>query len=183
MPPNLSPDPRYDRLTIALHWTTAVLVLLAWTNAMAIDWFPKGPLRVDARSTHIVLGALLACVVAMRLAWRVTQGRHLSLAEAGALGVAAKASHWGLYALLVATLVLGAFNAWVRGESLFGIVGIPAFDAGNKALRGQVQELHGLFANLLLALAGLHACAALWHRYWRRDAVFGRMQLGPGSKR
>lgn len=183
MQPTLAPDARYDRLTIALHWATAALVVLAWANAMAIDWFPKGPLRVNARSMHIVLGALLACVVAARLAWRATRGRHLPVVEGGALGAAAKASHWGLYVLLVTTPALGAFNAWVRGESLFGLFGIPMFDAGNEVLRDQVQELHGLSANLLLALAGMHACAALWHRYRRHDAVFGRMLPGTRGER
>ena len=58
--PNHGPAARYDRLTIALHRATVALVLPAWANAMVIDWFPKGPLCVDARSTHILLGATLA---------------------------------------------------------------------------------------------------------------------------
>ena len=183
MQPNLAADARYDRATIALHWATAALVVLAWMNAMVIDWFPEGPLRIDARSTHIVLGSSLACVVLIRLAWRATWGRHLPVADAGALGAVAKASHWGLYTLLVTTLALGIFNAWVRGDDFFGWFSIPAFDAGNEALQGQAQDLHSLSANLLLVLAGLHACAALWHRYWRRDAVFGRMLPGRSGER
>ena len=175
MQPNRRPAARYDRLTIALHWTTVALVLLAWTNAMVIDWFPKGPLRVDARSTHILLGATLACVVLARLGWRTTGGRRLPAADAGLLGVAARASHLGLYALLVTTPALGIFNTWVRGDSLFGLLRIPVFDPGNEALRHRVQELHGLSANLLLALAALHAGAALWHRFHRHDAVLDRM--------
>lgn len=179
MPPNLAPEARYDRLTIALHWLTAVLVVLAWTNAMVIDAFPKGPLRVDARSTHVVLGVMLAFVVATRLAWRAMQGRRLPAVDGGALGAAARASHRGLYLLLVTTLALGAFNAWVRSDSLFEMVRIPSFDAGNPALRSRMQDLHGLSAHLLLALAGLHAGAALWHRYGRRDAVLDRMLPQP----
>lgn len=136
---------------------------------------PEGPLRVDARSTRILLGATLACVMPTRLGWRTTGRRHLPAAEAGLPGVAAEASHLGLYALLVVTPALGVFNAWVRGDSLFGVLRIPAFDPGNDALRHRVQDLHGLSANLLLALAALHAAAALWHRFHRHDAVLDRM--------
>src|SRR6185437_8828913 len=42
---------RYDRLSILLHWITAVLVVILWTLGQTIDFFPKGAARIDARST------------------------------------------------------------------------------------------------------------------------------------
>ena len=47
---------RYDTTTIVFHWATAILVATQWLGAQIIDWFPKGTLRVDARSMHIVCG-------------------------------------------------------------------------------------------------------------------------------
>ena len=174
---------RYDRTTIVLHWATALLVVLQWLGAQTIDWFPRGALRVDARSVHIAGGALLAVVLATRILWRATRGRRLPLADGGALDVVAKATHWGLYAVLVAMLAVGVFLAWARGDSLFNLVTIPAWDPANKGLARQVQDVHATIGWIIVGLAGLHAGAALAHRVLWHDGVLGRMLPSPRDDR
>ncbi len=166
---------RYDATTMFFHWATALLVVTQWLGAQIIDWFPRGPLRVDARSVHITFGLLLAALVAARVIWRLTRGRRLPLADAGALNVVAKGTHWGLYALLAAMLLAGMFLTWTRGDSIFNLFSIPAYDPADKALPHQVQEVHATIGWLILGLAGLHAAAALVHRYLWHDGVLARM--------
>ena len=166
---------RYDTATIFFHWATAVLVATQWLGAQTIDWFPRGPLRVDARSVHITAGVLLAALLAARVLWRATGGRRLPLADRGAVNLLAKGTHWVLYALLAAMVLAGLFLAWTRGDSIFNLFSIPAFDPADKALPDQVQEVHATIGWLILALAGLHAGAALVHRYLWRDGVLARM--------
>jgi cytochrome b561 len=166
---------RYDATTMFFHWATALLVVTQWLGAQIIDWFPRGPLRVDARSVHITFGLLLAALVAARVIWRLTRGRRLPLADAGALNVVAKGTHWGLYALLAAMLLAGMFLTWTRGDSIFNLFSIPAYDPADKALPHQVQEVHATIGWLILGLAGLHATAALVHRYLWHDGVLARM--------
>ena len=81
----------YDRRTIAMHWASAALVLFMWCSAHTIDWFPKGPLRVDVRSIHIVTGVILLCLIVLRIGWRVTEG--LRIAEQSGLESIAKLVH------------------------------------------------------------------------------------------
>jgi cytochrome b561 len=166
---------RYDPTTMFFHWATALLVVTQWLGAQTIDWFPRGPLRVDARSMHITLGLLLTALLVGRVAWRLTRGRRLPLADEGALNVVAKGTHWGLYALLAAMVLAGMFLTWTRGDSIFNLFSIPAYDPGNRALPHQVQEVHATIGWVILALAGLHAAAALVHRYMWHDGVLGRM--------
>ena len=166
---------RYDPLTIFFHWATALLVVTQWLGAQVIDWFPRGPLRVDARSVHITFGVLLAALLVGREAWRLTGGRRLPLADKGALNVVAKGTHWGLYALLGAMVLAGLFLTWTRGDSIFNLFSVPAYDPGNKALPDQVLEVHATIGLLILGLAGLHAGAALVHRYLWHDGVLARM--------
>ncbi len=166
---------RYDTTTIVFHWITALLVVTQWLGAQTIDWFPRGPLRVDARSVHITMGALLGVVLLARIIWRLTGGRRLPLADRGGLAVVAKLTHWGLYALIAAMIAVGVALAWVRGDSLFNLVKITAFDPGNAALEDQVQDLHATIGWVILAVAGLHAAAALVHRYLWDDGVLSRM--------
>lgn len=166
---------RYDPLTMFFHWATALLVVTQWLGAQVIDWFPRGPLRVDARSVHITFGVLLAALLVGRVVWRLTGGRRLPLADKGALNVVAKGTHWGLYALLSAMVLAGLFLTWTRGDSIFNLFSIPAYDPADKALPDQVLEVHATIGLLILGLAGLHAGAALVHRYLWHDGVLARM--------
>ena len=93
--------------------------------------------------------------------------------------ILAKAVHYTLYVLLIAMVAVGLFLVWVRGDSFFGLFTVPAFDPGNKALRHNVEELHGTIATIILILAGLHAAASLIHHYLWHDNVLRRML--PGS--
>ena len=169
---------RYDPRTMLFHWLTAGLVVLQWIGAKTIDWFPRGPLRVDARSVHITVGVLLAALLVARIVWRATEGRRLPLADRGALNLVAKGTHWALYLLLIAMVTAGITLAWARGDSLFNVVSIPSFAPGDKALAEQVFNLHDTIGWIILGLAGLHAAAALVHRYIWHDGVLARMLPG-----
>ncbi|QBB72593.1 cytochrome b [Pseudolysobacter antarcticus] len=178
-PPNRSDDLvapiSYDSKTIWLHWITAVLVVALWCLGETIDWFPRGTGRIAARSVHICLGISLGLILCYRLYWRIFAGRRLPLATSGLIQALSTLVLVALYATLFGTVVLGVANAWIRGDTLFNLFTIPAFDPGNKALREQVEDLHGLFANGLLILAGFHAAAALVHHFLLRDNVLQRM--------
>jgi cytochrome b561 len=165
----------YDRPTIFFHWTTAVLVAIQWTGAQTIDWFPSGAIRVDVRSMHITVGVVLAVILVARIIWRLILGRRLPPAEHGILYVAAKAAHWGLYALLLAMVLVGIVLTWVRGDNIFNFFSIPAFDPGNRDLPDQVQNVHATIGWIVLVVAGLHTAAALVHRYIFHDKVLARM--------
>lgn len=172
----MTPTPsNYDARSIRLHWITAALVIMLWCLGQTIDWFPKGNLRIAARSLHICLGALLGSMLCYRLWWRAGGGRRLPAAGTGMLQALATAVHFALYAVLLGTVALGIANVWVRGDNLFNLFTVPAFDPGNKALRAQVGDLHALFANVLLGLAGFHAATGLAHHFIWKDDVLRRM--------
>jgi len=171
----LAAPARYDGFSIFLHWITAGLVVILWTLGQTIDWFPKGAPKIDARSVHITLGATLGIVLLIRMAWRASAGRSLPLSDSGWLGVAARVVHYGLYALVAATVVLGIFNTWQRGDVLFNVYTLPKLVPGDLALKRTLESLHGDFADVVLIVAGLHAAAALVHHYVLRDSVLRRM--------
>ncbi len=174
----------YDSRTITYHWISAFLVLGLWALGQTIDWFPRGDARSMARSSHILLGAVLTVVLAMRLLWRQSGGAKLPVAVTGLQGHVAVWMHYLLYVLLVAIVVLGFASVWFRGDTIFWVLKIPAFDSANKELRKTAVDLHGLLANIVLSLAALHACAALWHHYVTKDGVLRRMWPGaPGQGR
>ncbi len=166
----------YDGTTIFLHWATAILIALLWVIGQTGDLFPKGPLRADYWSLHVVLGITLAFVLIGRIAWRKAAGRQLPPADSGIRQTVAKAIHYTLYVLLVLTILGGVANALVRGVNLFGVVALPQI--GDKALKEPLTEWHGLAANLVVGLALFHSAVALAHHYVLKDNVLGRMLPG-----
>jgi cytochrome b561 len=170
--------PTYDSRTVFLHWLSAVLVLGLWIVGQCIDFFPKGTPRVTVRSLHIALGVLLLATVVVRVLWRRTGGVKLPPADSGAAGKLAIGVHHLLYALLIALVALGLASVWFRGDNIFNLFTVPAFDPGNKALAHNTVELHGLLANVLLLVAGLHGAAAAWHHWGLKDGVLARMWPG-----
>ncbi len=179
MPFDIAPR-RYDTVTIWLHWSTALLVALQWIGAHAIDWFPRGAPRVDARSVHILVGLLLAGLLSARLIWRATRGRRLPPSDAGLAGLAARAAHYGLYVLLGALLLVGVLLTWARGDSIFGLFHVPPLIAGDRTVAHLLQDVHAALGWMILGLAGLHGAAALAHRVIWQDGVLERMLPGGG---
>jgi cytochrome b561 len=166
---------RHDPTTIALHWLSAALVVVLWTIGQTVDVFPDGPLRVDYRSIHIALGIILGVVLLARLGWRLMRRETLPPIDHGLLLTMARVTHWALYVLMIIAVVLGVANVWVRGDAIFNLFQVPAYDPGNRALRHLVGDWHALAANAILIVAGLHAAAALFHHYVLRDATLRRM--------
>ncbi len=166
---------RHNPTTILLHWLTAALVVVLWTIGQTVDFAPQGPLRVDYRSVHIVLGVTLAVVLVVRIAWRLTRNGMLPPLDTGLLLLVARGTHFALYVLLLAVVGLGLANVWVRGDSLFNLVTIPSVAPGDRALRSSVEEWHALAANAVLIVAGVHAAAALFHHLFLRNATLRRM--------
>jgi cytochrome b561 len=165
----------YDSRSVALHWITAFLVVAQWLGAHTIDWFPRGPMRVDARSTHILIGVVLLAIIVVRMVWRLTRAQRPAPIGPRAVRTAAPAVHWALYGVVIAVLAAGVMNVLVRGDSIFGLFKVPALHPGDKVLRDQVESIHELLANILLVVAGLHAVSALIHSWVSRDAVLARM--------
>jgi cytochrome b561 len=167
---------RYDRTTIWLHWTTVGLIAGLWVIGQTADLIPRGPFRTGIWSIHVTLGIVTAFVLLTRVAWRAHFGRVLPPADTGILYVIAKATHYTLYVLLAAVVVLGIADASYRGFSLFGVWSVPQFGTGDRAIRHSIDEWHELGANVLMLVGIIHALAALGHHYVWRDRLLRRMQ-------
>lgn len=166
---------RYDWLTIKLHWLIAVVVAAQWIIGEVIDYFPRGGGRLEVRSVHIVLGVALLALVLLRLIWRKTPWGGRQPPRSGLGDLVARGVQLLLALLLVANIVLGLLNVAVRGDAVFTWFTVPPLGAGYPEFKSLVGELHEWGANLILAVAGLHAAAALAHHYVLRDGVLRRM--------
>jgi cytochrome b561 len=180
------PALRYDGFTVALHWLTALLVIMLFALAEIWGFLPHGTsLRRGLQSLHMSLGVVLVMLFVVRLAWRLSRGRHLPPVPGRVQRLAAQLVHLALYGLLAAQLSLGLLFAWSRGHAIqfFWVLPIPAPLALADGTRHLVADLHYYIAWTIILLAGAHAAAALWHHYIRRDDVLRRMAVAGTSPR
>lgn len=169
---------RYDRITIVLHWATAILVVGQFTSAHIWQQFQRGaPLRLGLISTHIAFGMLLAAVIIARIGWRFLNRGKVPPAVSGLQHLAASTVHFLLYGLLICQVALGFVLGWAVNLplSFFGLFTIPPIIMIAPDLRQTIATLHNDVAWLIIAVAGVHAAAALLHHYVLRDHVLLRM--------
>lgn len=169
---------RYSPPAQFFHWLTVLLVLGAWTLGTLGEDLPRGSIRHLGEFVHILLGEAVALLLVLRLVWRlVTPAPGPDAAISPTAARLAKAMHVLLYGLLLAVPVVGVVMLFHGGEalSLFGAVDLPSPWPKNRELKHDWKEIHEFLANLLLALAALHAGAALVHHYVFRDRALKRM--------
>jgi cytochrome b561 len=177
---------RYDPPAMALHWLTALLVLVLWTLAQAWGFLQRGtPMRLELQALHVSLGLMLIVVLALRIGWRLGPSRRLPPADSGVLELAARGMHYLLYVLLLVQIVLGLCFRWSGDypRGFFGLFTIPSPFAFAQQQGRIIAELHQWIGNAIVALAALHALAALFHHFWLRDDVLRRMLPGRRPRR
>ena len=166
----------HDGLTIALHWLTALLVVVQFLLAELWGYFPHPAHRLMVVA-HMSFGITLAAVLALRLLWRLRPGHSSFDDKNDILNRAAHRLHQLLYILLAAVLGLGFLTRWTDNKplSFFGLLIASPLGTFSKATGHFVDSLHDYTAWAIIILAGAHAAAALLHHYMLKDDVLRRM--------
>lgn len=166
----------YDGVAVALHWATALLVIIQFTLGQTWDWFPR-PTKHLMVATHMSFGILLTFVIIARLLWRFVFRHHVRSLESGFVRIASTTVHYVLYALLATEAVLGFLSRWEGNEamSFFGLQIPPPFIGSGQKVAHQLQDIHNWVGWTIIILALGHAFAALYHHYVLKDRVLQRM--------
>ena len=162
-----------------LHWTMAVLIIsMLFIGVAMMASLTERPWLL---ALHRPLGVAILLLAIVRLINRLRHRPPPLPADLPPLQVlAAKASHWLLYALMFAMPLLGWATASASGfpVTLFGSVNLPAIVPHDPVLYGYLRSAHGALGLLLFATVLLHLAAALFHAWVRRDGVFSSMARG-----
>lgn len=172
------PRNRYSTVSLILHWTLAVLVLvqvLLITAHEATD----GPTSREFVQLHKSVGLTILLLTLARIGWRL---RNPALpAPPGTPNwrkIAARTVHVLFYVVLLILPLTGwlASSAGGREIAWFGLFDWPLLPigGGREAARG-FMNLHELAMKGLYVLIALHVGAALKHHFWDRDNVLHRM--------
>lgn len=170
---------RYDTSTILLHWVTAGIVIFQFLSAELWDYFPHSEKHFLILS-HMSLGFLLTIILVIRIFWRLSFGIRIPELLPSLLDRGAKALHILLYVLLAIQMPLGFFTRWTDNRPLdaFGLLIPSPLGPCSEATGHFVDQIHDINAWIIMALAGIHAMAALVHHFLWRDEVLQRMIPG-----
>jgi cytochrome b561 len=170
----------YNAVIRAVHWVTLALIAGLFILAWAIDELPL-ELRSPALQIHKSLGITVLSLTIVRLLWRFGAGVPDMPSDLPMLQkLAARVTQYALYALLQIQPLVGWL--WSSAEesqiNYFFLIRVPWLISPDKQLSKTLGHLHGLLGNVLLGLIGLHAAAALYHHFVRRDDILRSMVRG-----
>jgi cytochrome b561 len=162
----------YGWPAIALHWTVLALLVAVYASMELKGIYPKGsPGRAGMATWHYTLGLSVFCLAWLRLAIRLTGGEPLiEPAPPAWQAKLAALVHWARSGLVFALPLLGWLTLSAKGKPVpfFGFE-LPALVAANEGLGEWLKDIHEAVATAGYGLVGLHAAAALYHHYVRRD--------------
>lgn len=172
---------RFDRVSIAFHWSIgAAIIAIAAVELLRGELFPKGSYYREVLKTfHDPAGTVVFALVLLRLVWRSTHAAP-TMPESMRLWEksSAKLIHYALYALMVMIPLIGIAYTLARGRPIdFGLFQIvyPLDHIINRDTAGTLKNIHAFLGQAVLLVAFVHAAAALWHHYVRKDDVLVRM--------
>jgi cytochrome b561 len=168
----------FDPTTRLMHWLTASLMLLVFVLAFSIDLATSRASHTVFLQLHRSVGLTVWVVTMLRLVWRhFAKYPNWPIDMSQTMRVAAMASEYALYALLLAQPILGFLQTGARGDhvDLFFIGQLPALIEKNRPLAQQLLTIHKAVGFSLFGLIGLHVSAALFHHFWRRDDTLTAM--------
>lgn len=171
----------YSLTARVLHWITAALVLTTIPIGIVMANEGPGPLQNSLYDLHRSIGTVIIPLIIARLGYRLT---HPPLPLPNDIPpiqqLAAHATHWGLYALLIVQPFVGwvATSAYGAPITVFGLFRLPPIWTQDQPFSDRLFVVHELIGLAIACLAAAHISAALYHHYVRKDRVLMRMITG-----
>lgn len=168
----------YGAIAKFLHWGIVVLVIAQYLVIESAEEMADGPGKLETVALHKSIGMLVLGLALARICWKLLSGRNpppVSMPRAQRM--AAAASHGLLYVLILAQPLTGWLISSSAGYpvSFFGLFTFPALAGKDPGAQEFYEEVHEALFGVLATIALVHALAALYHHFWRKDDTLRRM--------
>lgn len=173
----------WGSVTKALHWSIAILIIgniivAQWISTLDPD-IPGDPeMWLFLTPLHKSIGLVALILILFRLAWAFNGTRP---------GLPDGTSHWQrnlthavhglLYMLMLLVPVIGYATSAAFGAEFkfFGLFIVPNVIPKNETTVTVTYWVHFIGGWMLAGLVALHAIAALWHHFVKKDDTLKRM--------
>lgn len=171
---------RFGRVTRALHWITAALILCQLPLGFYTARMQPGLANLWLFGLHKTLGLTALALVGLRILWHLVTPPPRPLGDPAAWeNRLARTTHRCLYALMLALPLAGWVASSASGlDTLFlNRWAVPPIAPVSEAVETAGFALHRALAWAMLALVALHIARAL-RRGWSGDGTLSRMMRG-----
>lgn len=174
------PSPRYDAISRAFHWVTAIVVTVAFIlGPGGFGRMMRQGVDPGTRSDivwHETLGILVLLLTVLRLFWVALRPAKPTFDMASWMRVTARLVHLALWALLLALPITALLALGGEGHPLTLLGGIridqmPLMAHSPIAKLWDWGDVHKFLGDAIMWLAGLHAAAAVYHHAVLKDGV------------
>lgn len=179
---------RYTSVAVVLHWTIAILIIGQIIGGLYMHNLPNSSaIKFDLYQLHKSFGVSVLVLSLARLGWRLShKAPSLPVVMPDWQKFAARATHWGFYALMIAAPLTGLAMVSVSPldipTKLFGVIPVPHLPffggvADRAAMEEVIAEIHKYLAFGIIGLLLLHVAAALKHQLMDKDEVMQTMTI------
>ena len=172
---NTSPSQiKHPTPLMLLHWGTLLAIVVAVAMVLLREVIDEKAVRKTLLGIHQNAGLFVLLFVFGRIIVRMRYRQLVTAIQLPPLlRLAASATHLALYGLLLALPILGILlaNSHGRPVNFLGLFDLPLLIGKNADLGDSLELWHFRAAVTLGAVVAMHAAAALWHHFVRRDGV------------
>ncbi|WP_407114784.1 cytochrome b [Bradyrhizobium sp. LMG 9283] len=170
-----STSERYGAMIVTMHWLTALLMIILIATGFRAANTVDPVVKAAILGVHVPIATAVLGLMVLRIGWwwGVDRKPHPVAGSPRWQEHIARAIH-----LLFYVVTFGMIASGIGMIALSGAA--PMIFGGEGALLPDFWKYpprvpHGFGARLLLALVALHAGAALYHQFIRRDHLLRRM--------
>lgn len=169
---------RYGAVAQLLHWTVVALIVIQFVLAIRAEDATSLVQKANILTTHKSFGMTVFMLAIVRLAWRLANPVPSTPPNSRPWqDRLARVVHWSLYALILATPLLGWLMSSAKNYTVswFGLFSFPNLVAPDENRFESFKTIHFVLAYSIASVAALHIAAALKHHFIDGDNVLRRM--------
>jgi len=170
---------QYGIISKLFHWLSAITIIgLFAVGLWMVDLTYYSQWYKTAPHWHKSIGILLLLATVLRLLWKaITPSPEKIPSHSNSVHLGAKLAHGALYTLMLIIMCSGYLISTADGRAIevfawFEVASMGELFANQEDVAGAIHEYA---AYILIAMAVLHALAALKHHFIEKDPTLKRM--------
>ena len=172
-----SSSDKYGTVAVTIHWLSALFIFVLIGSGFRAESMENTAAKADVLKVHVVLGVSILLLTLARIAWwKFADKKPAPIPMPRIQERVAHAVHVILYVIILgmAASGIGMMVLSGAGPIIFNVVEgtLPNFWDFKPRIP------HGIGAKLMVALLVLHAGAAFYHHFVKRDGLIKRMWYG-----
>ena len=173
-----NPRDHWGAVSQLFHWLIVLMILGMGTVGLVMTQMRNSPDKIQLYLLHKSFGLTVLALIALRLLWRLYAGAPKPVPGTPHWQERiASLTHGALYALVFAMPISGWVLNSAAGFPLrwFNLFNLPSIAAKNESLHELAEQVHEWLFWTLIAVALVHAAAAIYHHVFQQDATLARM--------